>query len=199
MIRLLSVSEHVKIANILIYMSNKDTMDKKDSAFEDWGAVNKYDSFDLTTCVSMIGRVSADDILLNAENAEDELERLRSQLISLEKTILSLDIGLVSKLNRVAADYFRLEMQETLLDENRPFKQVDLKIGILKKIIKEWQTPVRKLTELIINKAPKSKTRPANWRTRYIAILDQLQISDCWGTVRQNYLRGAGRLCSFVE
>ena len=192
MTKIVNENQLQEIANILQTMVGRA---------ERYSSINEIDLIadsDLRTCVAMIVRIAEDHAFFDAKKNDELLEKINEKLTELTGLIKSLKPQIVSRLSMIAeahsiTAFGQLREKEVIIAE-----------------LENWQEILCEVTDEVSDaklKLPEPKTRPVNWRSRYIARyvanfyraeLNMWPINQN-GNPKKQYILAVKRICTVLQ
>ena len=142
----------------LTYIANTlQKMVDDQKIYKSYSDIDPIGASDLTTCISMIVRITDDALFFEPELNDKVLEKLNLSISNLLDAIEEVNFQSNKKLAMI---------YET---QSIPIHSGSRDLGSLRNDLEKWRDASVDLIDDLDTKSPKTISRPKNWRSRYIA------------------------------
>ena len=142
----------------LTYIANTlQKMVDDQKIYKSYSDIDPIGASDLTTCISMVVRITDDALFFEPELNDKVLEKLNLSISNLLDAIEEINFQSNKKLAMI---------YET---QSIPIHSGSRDLGSLRNDLEKWRDASVDLIDDLDTKSPKTISRPKNWRSRYIA------------------------------
>ena len=142
----------------LTYIANTlQKMVDDQKIYKSYSDIDPIGASDLTTCISMVVRITDDALFFEPELNDKMLEKLNLSISNLLETIEELN----SQSNKKLAMIYETQ--------SIPVRSGGKDLESLRSDLVKWRNASVELIDELDLKSPKTITRPRSWRSRYIA------------------------------